>query len=562
MFTVVFSWILLFIIFLSFGEVAVTFWNTIAKRQDSYSITDKFWIGICFIGTLLLWLSIFSPLNIWILVVTLAVTLVIIATRRRVFQEHFSKIFDFAKKAPLTMKIMLAFASIAVLIYSLSTSICYDQGLYHLQSMLWTEKYPVVYGLGNLHGRLAFNSSFLLLMTVFNYHPNEYYTAFTLNSLCLLVFAIWMIKKIYETHSIVRIATLATILILSIFSLGITASSSSTDVLTNIFVIYVLLKWVLSEDNKFAENHPFMIASLTIFCVTMKLSSTMILLALAVMLALMFLQKDKRSIYLILLLGIIVALPWLTRYVLLSGYLVYPFPSIDIFSFDWKIPKEMVIHEKDLTYAWARMQSSDTVQVLAMSLTEWLPIWASTVSLYIKTLYVTALCSPLLIILFWRTIKNKVLILIWAVAYSGVLFNVLTAPDMRFAFGYLLMAIAIPILLVTTENKKHVYARNALYILTLISLIYLWDSAYGGVEFYRKRSIRSEIGLLHRPVPINMILKHDQIIFNEYKIGNTTLSVPQATDRCIDQALPCTPYYNSNLEMRGNEIQDGFRIKH
>ncbi len=562
MFTVVFSWVVLFIIFLSFGEVAVTFWNTIAKRQDSYSITDKFWIGICFIGTLLLWLSIFIPLNIWVLVVILGVTLVIVVTRRKVFQKHFSNISDFVKKAPLTMKIMLAFALIAVLIYSLSTSISYDQGLYHLQSMLWTEKYPVVYGLGNLHGRLAFNSSFLLLMTVFNYHPNEFYTAFTLNSLCLLVFAIWMIKKVYETHNIVRVATLAAILFLSIFTLGITASSSSTDVLTNIFVIYVLLKWILSEDNKFAENHPFMIASLTIFCVTMKLSSTMILLALVVVLSLMFLQKNKRSIYLILLLGIIVALPWLTRYVLLSGYLVYPFPSIDIFYFDWKIPKEMVIHEKDLTYAWARMQSSDTSQVLAMSLTEWLPIWASTVSLYIKALYAIALCSPLLIILFWRTIKNKVLILIWAVAYSGVLFNVLTAPDMRFAFGYLLTAIAIPILLATTENKKHVYARNALYIFVLISLMYLWDSAYGGVEFYRKRSIRSEIGLLHRPVPINMILKHDQIIFNEYKIGNTILSVPQATDRCIDQPLPCTPYYNSNLEMRGDNIEDGFRIKH
>ena len=37
-----------------------------------------------------------------------------------------------------------------------------DSGLYHLNAVRWAAEYPVVPGLGNLHGRLAFNNSFFL----------------------------------------------------------------------------------------------------------------------------------------------------------------------------------------------------------------------------------------------------------------------------------------------------------------------------------------------------------------------------------------------------------------
>src|SRR5262245_4356835 len=34
----------------------------------------------------------------------------------------------------------------------------YDDGLYYLQTFKWNHEFPVTAGLGNLHGRLAFNS--------------------------------------------------------------------------------------------------------------------------------------------------------------------------------------------------------------------------------------------------------------------------------------------------------------------------------------------------------------------------------------------------------------------
>ena len=39
----------------------------------------------------------------------------------------------------------------------------YDTGLYHLQTFMWNSQFPITLGLGNLHGRLAFNSTLFLI---------------------------------------------------------------------------------------------------------------------------------------------------------------------------------------------------------------------------------------------------------------------------------------------------------------------------------------------------------------------------------------------------------------
>lgn len=47
----------------------------------------------------------------------------------------------------------------------------YDSGLYHLSAIRWINEYPIVPGLGNLHGRLAFNSSFFTYVAALNLYP-------------------------------------------------------------------------------------------------------------------------------------------------------------------------------------------------------------------------------------------------------------------------------------------------------------------------------------------------------------------------------------------------------
>jgi hypothetical protein len=47
----------------------------------------------------------------------------------------------------------------------------YDSGMYHAPTVEWFKAYPVVPGLGNLHGRLAFNPSGLLFAAMLDRGP-------------------------------------------------------------------------------------------------------------------------------------------------------------------------------------------------------------------------------------------------------------------------------------------------------------------------------------------------------------------------------------------------------
>ena len=47
----------------------------------------------------------------------------------------------------------------------------FDAGLYHLQLVMWFSKYPLIPGLGNLHGRFAFNNSHFLYAALLDVGP-------------------------------------------------------------------------------------------------------------------------------------------------------------------------------------------------------------------------------------------------------------------------------------------------------------------------------------------------------------------------------------------------------
>ena len=82
------------------------------------------------------------------------------------------------------------------LLFAYGTSrgmIHYDTGLYHAQSIRWIEEYGVVKGLGNLHCRLAYNSSSFALSALYSmaflnggsYHCCAGFLAFILAAVCL-----------------------------------------------------------------------------------------------------------------------------------------------------------------------------------------------------------------------------------------------------------------------------------------------------------------------------------------------------------------------------------------
>lgn len=84
-------------------------------------------------------------------------------------------------------------------------------------------------------------------------------------------------------------------------------------------------------------------------------------------------KKLWKNIAVCLLCGVAVLIPFLVRNVLISGWLVYPLASIDLFHVDWKIPVEYLEKDSAQIKVWGRCLFD--VEKLDLPLREWFPVW-------------------------------------------------------------------------------------------------------------------------------------------------------------------------------------------
>src|SRR5262249_3841379 len=74
----------------------------------------------------------------------------------------------------------------------------YDSGMYHIPAMDWAKGFPIVPGLGNLHGRLAFNCSSLLYAAMVDVGPWSGRSNHIVNGLFLFALLIQIVLHIFQ----------------------------------------------------------------------------------------------------------------------------------------------------------------------------------------------------------------------------------------------------------------------------------------------------------------------------------------------------------------------------
>ena len=119
-------------------------------------------LGMCALTVYSQWFSLFYKVGLAANVIILLINvLIIIGFRKKLIQElHTLK---------NNIRYVMIFGVVALLIMVLTAQEIghYDTLLYHAQSIRWIEEYGVVKGLGNLHNRLAYNSSIFCLEALF-----------------------------------------------------------------------------------------------------------------------------------------------------------------------------------------------------------------------------------------------------------------------------------------------------------------------------------------------------------------------------------------------------------
>ncbi len=440
-----------------------------------------------------------------------------------------------------------------------------DTGIYHAQAIRWMEKYPTVAGLGNLHSRFAYNSHWLVLNAAFSLVD---WGGRSLHLLGAMLFglAVWDfgngLRRWLGGERTVANGLRLLFLPLSFYLFGSQTSSPGTD-LPVILILWLVIPLWLEQSALQREQRgirSLLIFSTAVYLLTIKLSALPLLL-LAVWLVLRDVRNQPVRILRWGFLGLFLLLPWLARNVMLSGYLIYPFPALDFFNVDWKIPYDTALREAQIIRAWARLPNVDTSVVLKMSLGEWLAIWFSERTINQRILLLLAAASPLgvgiiTLIFHLKRWDMRGQVSGWVQSYllavGGAIYWLLTAPDLRFGYGWVVLLITLPLagLMtgITGEGRvgKGVFINSVMVIGFLMFHLWFLSASFEGRTFSQRWLIPPDYPI-HASFPCPL------------ENGTVLCAGEESYTQCYYHPFPCIPKPIEGVEMRGTDWGDGFR---
>jgi hypothetical protein len=579
------STLLSFFLFTTFGYFVT------GKLQIRSNFVEIILLGLVTCNTLVSIISLFSAINIIIVCVFFIVGLIIFYINKNVLILLFSRLY--ASKSLLFCSL---FFIVIGFFLALSSPENYDTDLYHLQTIKWIEKFPAVPGLANLHGRFGFNPNIFTLFSLTSLNDIFNQEIFSIN---FLVFSILIYYYIKTLHSIYIKEGISNIFFFFLFIFLIilrlkNLSSPSPDYLSTVIPLYIFSRLIQFSMNneKNVINRSIPILVLSVYVLTVKLAALPILL---IFLFLIFHYKVSRKYFLWLIsLFLVILLPWIVRNVVITGWLVYPMPFLDLFNFDWKVPIESVINEKFSVTGWARNRGDNHIFAAKMSILDWLPIWWHSLIFIYRLFFILSLTLPSLIIVLQILRKIQLNLLLNAViitSFMGVLFWLFLAPTWRFGESFILVASMSPLLVF----KKSILNSNSIMIflnlILLLTLGYYTMNKYFIVMFfifgliflnyYYNLSISPKIGFplvlflffstyikrninsVKSNLSFFIVPKSSQIpsklTFSTFEISGVDIYVPNESDRCYNLDLPCTPYPDSTLVLRTTNLKGGFK---
>ena len=321
--------------------------------------------------------SLFAGVGLWANVILCAVCILTMLVDKKAFMaalrqmicstgSHFSGgagqgsgLSDGGERIGRSGALRLCAVLAAFLLFAYGTSrgmIHYDTGLYHAQSIRWIEEYGVVKGLGNLHCRLAYNSSSFALSALYSmaflggqsYHCAAGWLAFLLAVVCLRIGKSLRVGRL-RSSDFARV--MCVYYLVNIFDEMI---SPASDYFMVLVAFYIVITWLdLSERGEETILPYALLCVLGVFLMTVKLSAALILLFTLYPACRLLREKRWGEIGVYLGLGILTALPFFIRNVVISGWLVYPFTQIDLFDVIWKIPKGIADYDAREIQVWA-----------------------------------------------------------------------------------------------------------------------------------------------------------------------------------------------------------------
>jgi len=434
----------------------------------------------------------------------------------------------------------------------------YDTGLYHAQSIKWIEEYGVVFGLGNLHTRLAYNSAAFALNALYSFSFLGSQSFHVTAAFCalLLAFECLNLRQIFEDKCL-HVSDFAIFMaIYYLLTIQDEFISPASDYYMVCLSFILVIRWIRLVENKKLDASGFaMLAFLAGFILTIKLSGALLILVAVIPIVQYIKQKDYKKIFLCLLIGLVIAIPYLIRNLILSGWLLYPSTFVGI-NVDWKIPVDIAISDYKEIQVYGR--GFTDIAAYDLPITKWFPTWfagrAMTDKLFIAAAIVGVGYFMIKCLYYGFTIcKGKKTpekmqeLMIELVLCLCFIFWMCTSPLMRYGCLYVYLTAGViwgRCLLGLLKNKV---VLRVLYCLLILVAIY--KAFTFGVETAKAATTDY------------LVCQKDYENFDvfTYELDGVTIYAPKEGDRVGYDAFPSSPWVMDKIGLRGTDIRKGFK---
>lgn len=447
----------------------------------------------------------------------------------------------------------------------------YDSDLYHAQSIRWIEEYGVVKGLGNIHVRFAYNSSFFALSALYSMRFLGVRPLHTVNGLLALllwtqVLPLFDIKKRGGSRTLVAdFARLGALYYLTVIYSDVVAPASDYAIMCTVFLI--IIKWLalLARGEESAAPYALLCVACA-FAVSLKLTAGLILILVAkpaaMLLGALDAKRKWREIGIYLLLGIVTVAPWLARTVILSGYLLYPFPALDVFSVDWKMDAATAARDAAEIKAYGR--GLNNAELVNLPLSAWMPAWFQALPALGKLFILADIgCLLIFVVLVIRAVcrarrgeqtQGEYLLVLGAVMASYGFWQ-FSAPLLRYGYAYVLLVFMITIgilcdILIKYFDKRQ--KKDMIEKTAVAGVVLLW--AFMAVKM--GTLVRYVCAAWHQTAYVWQ-QDYGKYELDCYEVKGVRFYYPIQGDRTGYEHFPSLPR-QTEIYFRGESIDEGF----
>lgn len=541
------------------------------------------WIGLLTLANIFLAVSLFKPLSPVVVICTTLLLLVLslaLGRNRIALRTLIQK--------PISGNLVgITALGLGVAAYCTQVIVWYDSGLYHVQVIKWLSEFGLVPGLGLVHSRFGFISSWFTLPASLNHGMFESRIAALPGALCLLlllIHALLALQRIFgqraRTHDLFMAA--ASLLVVPVILIWGMPNSPSPDF--PVIVLVIVVAWAMLAISGLGESRDYVphrgtVALIPLVLAVGAVSIKLSALPLVMVAGCFHLFSDRFDLKKVLGAGCLVVLalaPVAAAGVVVSGCAFYPvsFLCADL---PWTLGATMAQADATIIRESARWGVAPT-PAHASSLNWVLPWFRSeqvcTALIFFSLLAIVSLLTS-------RESRTRQNGYVMFLGIAGITFMFYGAPTWRFGLGYLVVLPALAAAFRTNFYNAILEKFKRLTVLKSFSAICIITTFF--IALHVHIVPRPSYRLLDEVIANNIIASEENPHFNlmlpprawnlsydldaksgktlalenaiiQDQAGDIVYYRPEQSEACWDAPLPCSPNRLGKIKLRQENV--------